>query len=102
MALLAPALAIGATLAFSGALAWGAMSGSLGWTRQWWPWLLLAAAWLPAALRRARATWRAWRIVRGMRSGNRTVAQLARALVRFPEVDLAGQPLPPWATPAWW
>ena len=97
VALLAPALAIGATLAFAGALAWGAMSGSLGWTRQWWPWLLLAAAWLPAALRRARATWRAWRIVRGMRSGNRTVAQLARALVRFPEVDLAGQPLPAFA-----
>jgi TctA family transporter len=54
----------------------------------------LAGAWIPALLRRARTTWLAWRIVRSMRTGNRTVSQLARALARFPEVDLAGQPLP--------
>ena len=41
-----------------------------------------------------RSTWRAWRIVGSMRSGNRTVGQLARALCSMPEVDLAGQPLP--------
>jgi hypothetical protein len=29
-----------------------------------------------------------------MRTGNRTIGQLARALARMPEVDLAGQPLP--------
>ena len=91
-------LALAASAAFAAAVVRGLTSGgTLAWTGQWWPWLLLAAAWLPAALRRARATWRAWRIVRGMRSGNRTVAQLARALVRFPEVDLAGQPLPAFA-----
>jgi hypothetical protein len=95
--LVPPTLAAAATAAFVAGLVWGATRGSLDWTRQWWPWLLLGMAWLPALARRARATWRAWRIVRGMRTGNRTVSQLARALVRFPEVDLAGQPLPAFA-----
>jgi hypothetical protein len=54
----------------------------------------VAAAWLPALARRARATWQAWRIVHSMRTGSRTVGQLAPALARVPEVDLAGQPLP--------
>ena len=54
----------------------------------------VAAAWLPAGLRRLKSTWRAWRIVHSMRTGNRTVGQLSRALAAMPEVDLAGQPLP--------
>jgi hypothetical protein len=32
-----------------------------------------------------------------MRTGNRTTGQLARALARMPEVDLAGQPVPAFA-----
>jgi hypothetical protein len=94
------ALGLAATAAFVAALvagATGVAGWSLAWTRQWWPWLLVAAAWLPAAWRRGIATWRAWRIVRSMRTGNRTVGQLARALARMPEVDLAGQPLPAFA-----
>jgi hypothetical protein len=67
---------------------------SLGWAGAWWPWLLLAAAWAPWAWRRARSWWLATRIVRSMRTGNRTTGQLARALARVPEVDLAGQPVP--------
>jgi len=90
-------LALGATAVFAAALAVGAVRGSLAWTGWWWPWLLLGAAWVPALVRRGRATWRAWRIVRGMRTGNRTVAQLAAALERFREVDLAAQPLPAFA-----
>jgi hypothetical protein len=72
----------------------GFQRGSLAWAGAWWPWLLLAAAWAPWAWRRARSWWLAFRIVRSMRTGNRTVGQLARALARMPEVDLAGQPLP--------
>ena len=89
-------LAIGllGSLAFGLAVLIGAWSGSLGWTASWLPWLLLAAAWGPWCVRRARAWWTAQRIVRSMRTGNRTVGQLTRALARMPEVDLAGQPLP--------
>jgi hypothetical protein len=83
-----------ATVAFVTALAFGLARGSAGWAGAWWPWLVLGAAWLPWAWRRLRATWLAWRIVASMRTGNRTVGQLARALARMPEADLAGQPLP--------
>ena len=88
------ALGLAATAAFAAAAAFGFSRGSLGWLGSWWPWLLLAAAWGPWAVRRAKAWWLALRIVRSMRTGNRTVGQLARALARMPEVDLAAQPLP--------
>jgi hypothetical protein len=93
-------LGLAATAMFAVALVAGATHTggmTLAWTGRWWPWLLFGAAWLPALWRRARASWQAWRIVRSMRTGNRTVGQLARALARFPEVDLAGQPLPAFA-----
>ena len=87
-------LAIAATAALAAALAFGAARGELGWAATAWPWLACAAAWIPFVWRRARSTWKAWRIVRSMRSGNRTVGQLAAALAVMPEADLAGQPLP--------
>ena len=87
-------LAAAATLAILVALGWSAWRGDLSWAGRWWPWLGLAAAWAPLAWRRLRATWTAWRIVRSMRTGNRTVGQLARALAAMPQVELAGQPLP--------
>ena len=79
------------------ALIVGAIAGRLDWAGSWWPWALLGAAWIPAGLRRLKSTWRAWRMVGSMRTGNRTVGQLARALASMPEVDLAGQPLPAYA-----
>jgi len=88
------AVGLAATLALAAGLAVGAAIGSLEWARSWWPWLGVAAAWVPFLWRRIQATWRAWRVVRSMRTGNRTVGQLARAFARMPEVDLAGQPLP--------
>ena len=88
------ALGLLGTLVFAAAVGIGVNRGTTAWLGAWWPWLLLAAAWGPWAVRRARATWTAFRIVRSMRTGNRTVSQLARALARMPEVDLAGQPLP--------
>ena len=88
------ALAAAATGVFAVALAVSVARGTSGWTGQWWPWLLLLAAWVPMAWSRGLATWRAWRIVRSLRTGNRTTGQLARALATFPETDLAGQPVP--------
>jgi hypothetical protein len=87
-------LGLVATAAFAAAVAFGVSRGNTGWLAAWWPWLLLAAAWGPWGVRRAKALWTAARIVRSMRTGNRTVGQLAKALARMPEVDLAGQPLP--------
>lgn len=87
-------LAFAVTTAFVAALVAGAVLGRLDWAGQWWPWAVLGAAWVPAGLRRIKSTWRAWRIVNGMRTGNRTVGQLARALAAMPEGDLAAQPLP--------
>jgi hypothetical protein len=87
-------VAFAVTAALAAAVIAGALLGSLDWARQWWPWAILGAAWIPAGLRRLKSTWRAWRIVHSMRTGNRTVGQLARALAAMPEVDLAGQPLP--------
>lgn len=87
-------LAFAATAVLALALVLSVASGQLGWAAAWWPWAALGAAWIPAGLRRLKSAWRAWRIVHGMRSGNRTVGQLGRALAALPEVDLAGQPLP--------
>ena len=88
------AVALAAVVALAAAVGVSIARGTLDWTRHWWPWVLFGAALLPAAWQRLRGTWKAWRIVRSMRSGNRTLSQLARALARMPEVDLAGQPLP--------
>jgi hypothetical protein len=88
------ALGMAATALLVVAILLGLWRGETAWAGRWWPWLLAAAAWGPWAWRRARSWWLASRIVRSMRTGNRTTGQLARALARMPEVDLAGQPLP--------
>lgn len=87
-------LGFAATAIFVVALVAAVAAGKTDWFATWWPWALLGAAWIPAGLRRLKSTWRAWRIVHGMRTGNRTVGQLAQALASMPEMDLAAQPLP--------
>ena len=88
------AFGILATVVMAAALLYSGKQGTLSWTSLWWPWILLVGAWLPWGWRRLRSLWRSLRIVRSMRTGNRTIGQLSRALARMPEVDLAGQPLP--------
>ena len=83
-----------ATLALAAGIGWGAWQGSLSWAGSRWPWLATGAAWLPWVAKRVRSWWTARRIVGSMRTGNRTVGQLTKAIARMPEVDLAGQPLP--------
>ena len=87
-------VALAATAVLAVALVTGFTLGKLDWAWRWWPWAALAAAWIPAGLRRLKSSWRAWRIVHSMRTGNRAVGQLGRALAALAEVDLAGQPLP--------
>ena len=76
------------------ALGMGVAQGTTQWASQVWPWLLLLGMWTPWLLRQARSWWTAIRVVRSMRTGNRTVGQMAKALAGMPEVDLAGQPMP--------
>jgi len=87
-------VALAATTGFIAAMVISGTRGDGEWMPRWWAWAALGAAWLPMAWRWLRSSWRSWRIVGSMRSGNRTIGQLARALAAMPEVDLAGQPLP--------
>ncbi|MFM7074751.1 MAG: hypothetical protein ACKO3G_01615 [Planctomycetaceae bacterium] len=95
-----PALGVAAVALVLLALAGSARSGT-GWSgivppgAPWWvPLAFVAAAWVPWLVGRARGWWTARQVVRSMRTGNRTVGQLAQALSRMPAADLAGQPLP--------
>ena len=87
-------LAVVVSLLFAGGVLVAVSRGQTAWLSAWWPWLLLAAGWGPWAWRRLRCWWKAVRIIRNMKTGNRTIGQLTKALARMPEVDLAGQPLP--------
>ena len=82
------------TLLFAVGLLVAVSRGETEWLSAWWPWLLVVAGWGPWAWRRLRCWWKAVRIIRNTKTGNRTVGQLTKALARMPEVDLAGQPLP--------
>ena len=88
------ALGVTATVLLAVAIVMSFRRGQFDWLSTWWPWLLVASAWIPWFLRRATSWWSAWKIVRSMRSGNRTVGQLTSALARLPQAELAGQPLP--------
>jgi hypothetical protein len=86
----AVALGLIVTLAAIGLFGW------LGWN--WfakpWPYLLIAAGWLPQAWRFAKSTWQGWRISRNVRVLNQSVTVLRRILMRFPGGQLVGQPMP--------
>ncbi|MFM8578175.1 MAG: hypothetical protein ACKOCN_05175 [Planctomycetaceae bacterium] len=87
-------LGVLATAIMATAISIGVWRGGLDFTTWWWPWMLVAVSWAPWLVRQARGRLVAWRIVRSMRTGNRSLGQLASALASMPPVDLAGQPLP--------
>jgi len=59
-----------------------------------WPYLAIAAGWLPWAGRWLKKSWLAMRIVRHTRVLNRSASVLRRILLRMPAKQLASQPLP--------
>ncbi len=68
--------------------------GKWGWLGSIWPWLGLAAGWVPWVWRRLRTHWTAWRIVRNTRVLNNNTHLLRKVLLNFTGGQLVGQPLP--------
>ncbi len=64
------------------------------WFSTPWPYLLIAAGWIPWVARAARWTWRARRIARQLRVVKRDVNPLRQVLMNFTKDQVAGQPLP--------
>ncbi|WP_040353201.1 hypothetical protein [Blastopirellula marina] len=61
----------------------------------WWIFLLMfVAGWSPWLWKAFRATWKAWGIVKHVRTGNREVFSLSRLLMNFTLPELSSQPLP--------
>ncbi len=59
-----------------------------------WPYMAIAAGWLPRVWRLARWWWMAWRINRNTRTLTRSTKLLWRTLLSFPGNKIVGQPLP--------
>jgi hypothetical protein len=59
-----------------------------------WPYLLVAAGWLPWLWRFLKTSWKAWRVVRNTRVLSHSTGILRKVLMSFPARDLVGQPLP--------
>jgi hypothetical protein len=59
-----------------------------------WPYLAVAAGWLPRLWRTAKWHWRAWRITRNARVLNRSLGPLRSVFLQFPGDQIADQPLP--------
>jgi hypothetical protein len=70
------------------------------WLRKWhwlgsvWPYLILAAGWLPAAWRWLKTAWQAWRVERNTPVLHHNRRMLQRILLGFPASELVGQPAP--------
>ncbi len=64
------------------------------WLQTPWPYLAVTAAWVPWLVRAWNRFWLAAGIARNVRVGKHSANQLRQILMKFPAVDLAGQPLP--------
>ncbi len=64
------------------------------WLSSPWPYVIVAAGWLPALLRMAKWYFVAHRIGRNVRVLKPHVGSVRRLLMRFPKRDIEGQPLP--------
>lgn len=79
------------TLTAIGVFAW--LEGPKAFTRPW-PFVAIAAGWLPRAWRLLRWWWKARQIVRNTRTLGRGTKLLCRTLLNFPGGQIVGQPLP--------
>jgi len=76
------------------------LAGAMGWLGRWewlrtvWPYLALAASFLPRIWRCLRAWHRSWGVNRHTRVLHKNYRHLKRIFMRFSERQLAGQPLP--------
>jgi len=83
-----------------GILVTAATIGIVAWFQLWpwlltpWPYLAIAAGWVPWAWRWLTTHLRAWKIVGNTRVLNHSVHMLRKILLSFPGRELVGQPLP--------
>lgn len=87
------ALGVGGVVTL-GVLVLIAATGRWNWLGTVWPYLAIAAGWMPQLWRAARAHWRAWRIVRNTRVLNHNTPFLRKVLVQMSAGQLVGQPMP--------
>lgn len=64
------------------------------WLSAPWPYLIIAAGWVPCWMRMWKWHWQARAIVRHIRVGNRDVRSLRQVLMHLPSSRIRGQPLP--------
>lgn len=64
------------------------------WLKQPWPYLAMAAAWLPYLWKTFRSWVRARRVARNLKVLNRPIGPLTKIMAAFSGDELAGQPLP--------
>ena len=69
-------------------------TGNWHYLKTFWPYLIIAAGWLPWLARRLKWTWTAHKVARNIRVVNQSPALLRRMLGGLGARRLAGQPLP--------
>ncbi|MFP6692932.1 MAG: hypothetical protein VB875_07935 [Pirellulales bacterium] len=86
-----PAVGIAVTLLVAGVIVGQDWWESL---RSFWTYAFIALGWLPMIARTWKWFWKARRIVRRLRVGNRETKQLRKVLTQFSPAQIGGQPLP--------
>lgn len=85
------AVGIGVTLVLVAVIAW---FGKWAWLKTIWPYVVMAAGWLPRLGRLVKWGWKAWRIKRNTRVLDHHTNLLRRILMSFTGGQLVSQPLP--------
>ena len=86
-------LAVGVLVTVA-AIAIFAWLGGLSAFARPWPYLAVAAGWVPRCWRLLHWCWKAWQIASNTRVLNRSPKLLCRTLLNFPGGKIVGQPLP--------
>ncbi len=69
-------------------------TGSWNWLLTPWPYLAVAAGWLPRLWRLMKAHWLAWQVVRNTRVLNHSTHFLRKVFIQMTADQLVGQPMP--------